>query len=75
MLTTNMWHVAFVYIYLLTRAGDAQVADDPAAVCDDDRCWMMKQLTDVIQQTLAHEDVLEPNMINIYMWLWIVTTS
>ena len=50
-------------LYLLTLAAAAQVSDDPAAVCDDDgaACGMKKQLTHFLQQTLAHQDVLQTN--------------
>lgn len=49
--------------YLLTRAGATQVSDYLAAVCDYNRAGsvMMKHLTDFIQQSFTHQDVLESN--------------
>lgn len=62
------WVVAL--LYLLTHAGATQVSDYLAAVCDYNSAGsvMMKQLTDFIQQSFTHQDVLESNhgnMINI----------
>lgn len=47
--------------YLLTHAGATQISDYHTAVCDYSRVGpvMMKQLTNFIQQSFTHEDVLE----------------